>query len=125
MLFPDEDDDIDEDEEDDEYPITEEDKLQNGDRILFIDFSKHAEEEGLHTRQVRNQDFTMEFADVFSAQEFDALPQHRPWDHAIDLTEEFKVTNPKNLSAQPIRTKGATGIPRGKPTHRTYSAVQI
>ena len=39
--------------------------------------------------------FVTEFPDVFSAEEYDQLPPHRPWDHAIDLTEGFKPTDCK------------------------------
>ena len=40
-------------------------------------------------------DFISEFPDVFSAKEFDQLPAHCPWDHAIELTEGFKPSDCK------------------------------
>ena len=63
-------------------------ELEEGERTLFFDIERVR---GIQTGQTSN--FVKEFADVFSAQEFDALPPHRSWDHAIDLTKDFKVTN--------------------------------
>ncbi|KAF8644086.1 hypothetical protein AX16_008700 [Volvariella volvacea WC 439] len=39
-----------------------------------------------------------EYADVFSKEEFEQLPEQRSWDHAIDLVPGAKPTNCKNYS---------------------------
>lgn len=80
------------------------DSLEEGDRILMMDFSKWSE--GLRTRTTTHEqsdapDFIAEFPDVFSAQEFDQLPEHRPWDHAIDLTDGFKAADCKIYPLSP------------------------
>jgi hypothetical protein len=43
----------------------------------------------------KGPDFVSEFQDVFSAKEFNQLPQHQPWDHAIEFTEGFKASDCK------------------------------
>ena len=35
------------------------------------------------------------YPDVFSEDEFDQMPPRRPWDHAIELTLDFKPMNCK------------------------------
>lgn len=73
----------------------EEDSLEDGDRILMVNM----EDESFSLREVQgtsnSPDFIAEFPDVFSEEEFDQLPDHRPWDHAIDLTEGFKAADCK------------------------------
>ena len=46
--------------------------------------------------------FVQEYADVFSAEEFEHLPERRPWDHAIELTEEFQ---PSDCKIYPLSLK--------------------
>ena len=45
-----------------------------------------------------------DYKDVFNKEDFDQLPDHRTWDHAIELTEDFKPVNckvyPLNLTEQ-------------------------
>ncbi|THH06735.1 hypothetical protein EW145_g3878 [Phellinidium pouzarii] len=43
-----------------------------------------------------------EFADVFSEAGFEQLPEHRPWDHAIELKPDFK---PSNCKVYPLNPK--------------------
>ena len=38
-------------------------------------------------------DYLDEFADVFSEKGFEQLPQHRSWDHAIELKPDFKPSD--------------------------------
>ena len=84
-------------EDDDEHQIEE------GDRVLMIDFSKISD--GQRTRaqstDTSGDKFVSEFPDVFSAKEFDQLPAHRSWDHAIDLTEGFKAADCKVYPLSP------------------------
>ena len=75
--------------------IEEEDKLENGDRLFMVDLDDEKERQIRAITREGGPDFVSEFKDVFSAQEFDQLPQHRSWDHAIDLTEGFKPTDCK------------------------------
>jgi hypothetical protein len=89
---------MDPDQEDDE------ENFKAGDRILMMDFSKY--KEGFWLRQVwqdlkEEPNFTAEFSDVFSAQQYDQLPEHRPWDHAINLTEGFKASDCKIYPLSP------------------------
>lgn len=82
----------------------EDDSLEKGDRILMMDFSKWFE--GLRIRATTHEqfdvpDFIAEFPDVFSAQEFDQLPEHRPWDHVINLTDGFKAADCKIYPLSP------------------------
>ncbi|KAL5512271.1 hypothetical protein ACEPAG_3556 [Sanghuangporus baumii] len=43
-----------------------------------------------------------EFADVFSEESFEQLPDHRTWDHAIDLKPDFK---PSDCKVYPLSPK--------------------
>ena len=47
-------------------------------------------------------DYIKEFKDVFSATEFDQLPERRPWDHVIELTPGFK---PVDCKVYPLNPK--------------------
>ena len=76
--------------------------LEEGDHIWALDWSSYLEDEVVHLRQVlgsvqakKNPLDTIpsqyhKFASVFSKQEFDRLPERHPWDHAIELTKDFK-----------------------------------
>ena len=46
-------------------------------------------------------DYIKEVRDVFSAAEFDQLPERRPWDHVIELTPGFKPVNRKVYPLNP------------------------
>ena len=39
--------------------------------------------------------YIAQYPDVFSEEEFDQLPPRRPWDHAIELTPDFRPMNCK------------------------------
>jgi len=43
-------------------------------------------------------DYFTEFPQVFSSEEFQSLPPHRPWDHCIDLSDEHREINEKLYS---------------------------
>ena len=45
------------------------------------------------------------FADVFSKDSFDILPDRKPWDHAIELTPDAKATNCKVYPLAPSEQK--------------------
>ena len=47
-------------------------------------------------------DYTKEFSEVFSKEEFDHLPERRPWDHAIELTPRF---TPADCKIYPLNYK--------------------
>ena len=46
-------------------------------------------------------DYMKEFKDIFSATEFDQLPERRPWDHVIELTPGFKPVDCKVYPLNP------------------------
>ena len=46
-----------------------------------------------------------EYADVFSKDSFDMLPNRKPWDHAIELTPDAKATNCKVYPLAPSEQK--------------------
>ena len=81
------------DEEDDK--TMEHHRLEKGDRIFMINFDDQKEFQMRAVINPEGPDFISEFPDVFSAKEFDQLPAHRPWDHAIELTEGFKPSDCK------------------------------
>ena len=87
--------DDDEDEEDNMETIP----LEEGDRIFFLNLKDNQPQ----VRQVSmvEPDFISEFSDVFSAREFERLPEHRSWDHAIELTDGFKPTDCKVYPLSP------------------------
>ena len=83
-------------------------ELEDGDKLLIIDMTKaihiHAKvnistELAAKEHQKKEQkpwkeqipEYLHDFEDVFTKKDFDELPPHRPWDHAIELlpgTEE-------------------------------------
>ena len=78
-----------------DFEDNESEDLEPGDRLYMIHLDDQKE---FQTRIVKSDfgpNFVTEFPDVFSAEEYDQLPPHRPWDHAIDLTEGFKPTDCK------------------------------
>ncbi|KAL5498813.1 hypothetical protein ACEPAH_2168 [Sanghuangporus vaninii] len=55
------------------------------------------------TKEVRKwPSYLEEFADVFSEESFEQLPDHRTWDHAIDLKPDFK---PSDCKVYPLSPK--------------------
>ena len=68
------------------------------DRIFFFNWDNYVEK----TCQVNwlfkletVSDYTKEFLEVFSEEEFDHLPKRHPWDHAIELTPGFTLADCK------------------------------
>ena len=102
-------------------PFAEE-GLEAGDRIFVFNFEAYSQEQmeyaqAMHARafqthaskiaeqqaaQRKEQTFTErvpaayhDYKDVFDKDEFDKLPESRPWDHAIELTKEFRPVDSK------------------------------
>ena len=50
-------------------------------------------------------EYIREYKDLFSATEFDQLPERRPWDHVIELTLGFKPVNCKVYPLNPWEQK--------------------
>src|ERR1700738_278609 len=83
----------------DSDPPSEEEYLEDGDRVPLVDFAEAskirsvspaqrlAEEERQRTQKTPTSlpTFLSDYADVFEKKEFDKLPPRRPWDHAIEL----------------------------------------
>ena len=69
--------------------------LDEGDRLFALDWQSYVSS-GTHGWSIRGAstgtapDYMGEFPDVFSEEEFNQLPERRPWDHAIELTPGFK-----------------------------------
>src|ERR1700689_1014624 len=71
--------------------------LEEDDRLFMIDWQGYISS-GTHdhhacrgiTRNSDTPDYITEFPEVFSQEEFDQLPERRPWDHAIELTPGLK-----------------------------------
>lgn len=51
------------------------------------------------------KEYIKEYKDVFSANEFDQLPQRRPWDHVIEMTPGFKPVDCKVYPLNPQEQK--------------------
>ena len=68
--------------------------LEEGDQLLMMGDEiciNHVQMPMQNTFDIPN--YTKEFPDIFSEEEFQALPPHHPWDHAINLTPGFKPVN--------------------------------
>ena len=85
-------------EQDVEIGLNPEDDLKPGDRIFFFDWDRYVEK-NCRIVQRRPQevtpDYVRDFPEVFSEEEFDHLPERRPWDHAIELTPGFSPADCK------------------------------
>ena len=62
------------------------------------------------------------FESVFAKKDFDILPEHRQWDHAIELIPGLE---PKSSKVYPGGTKGVGRLPGGKSAHRTNPPLEI
>lgn len=112
------------DEDNDEDPLAD-DNLEEGDRLFALDRENYIEDRrailehqlSLRTRAFQShaskaaeqqaksrkeQTFTdrvpeqyQDFKDIFDKDEFDKLPESRPWDHTIELTPDFKPVDAK------------------------------
>ena len=63
-------------------------RLEEGERVFYFDWDTYVKLRKSHIRSMTPaaQPYLDEFPSVFSAKDFDQLPERRPWDHAIDLT---------------------------------------
>ena len=111
--------------EDDDVPALvddeEDDELEDGDRVFMTVLQPEAEfirassniSQRLTEAFDRNNaskpqsfrdavpDYLHEFEDVFSKVSFDALPEQKPWDHAIELIPDAKTSNCKVYPLSP------------------------
>jgi len=62
------------------------------------------------------------FESVFAKEDFDILPEHRQWDHAIELIPSSVVEGLPSVSS---RTKGVGLLPRGESVHWMNPPLQI
>ncbi|EKM48439.1 uncharacterized protein PHACADRAFT_58702, partial [Phanerochaete carnosa HHB-10118-sp] len=103
---------------DHEEPSDPEARLEEGDRIFILDHETYFATGTTHIRttatdlaikeSLKHEAKTFEntvpshyhdYSDVFSKEDFDSLPQRRPWDHAIELTSG---TQPISCKVYPI-----------------------
>ena len=102
-----------EDPEDSDDEEEEEERLEKGDRIYTVDlmpqpehiraggnFSQRLAEAALKNSGKQDfrdavPDYLHEFKDVFAEESWSSLPERKIWDHAIELTEDAKVSNCK------------------------------
>ena len=61
-------------------------------------------------------DYLQEFEDVFSKKSFDALPEQKVWDHAIELEPGSK---PSNCKVYPL----SRHVPAGEAPDGTHLAI--
>jgi len=104
--------DDDDDEDDQATPVTE-----DGDRLLLIDLNPAVELRAYQTKatqlaaeQAKTQpqkdfeelvpEYLHDYHDVFSPKDFDEIPPHRPWDHAIELLPD--ATDQLNCKVYPL-----------------------
>jgi len=69
-------------------------------------------------------DCAKEFESVFAKKDFNILPEHRQWDHAIELV---LGSEPKSSKVYPVSsgTKGVGFLSREKPAHQMNPPFQI
>jgi len=109
----------DDDFEDESDPVPEfdpEDKLEEGDRLWYVTlppeevFIRATETvsqrlAAAHRKNTQSQtdipDYLKEFEDIFSKDSFDVLPDHKVWDHAIELEPGSKPSNTKVYPLSP------------------------
>ena len=112
-LTPDSEDNCDDDDPND-FP------LEEGDRILYTCFTPPENIRATETVSQRLAEafaknsvlpgptvleWAREFLDVFNKESFDNLPEHRSWDHAIELVPDSKPTNCKVCHISPLKQK--------------------
>jgi hypothetical protein len=51
-------------------------------------------------------DYLHDFEDVFMEESFDALPERKKWDHAIELVPNAQTRNCKIYPLSPVEQKG-------------------
>jgi hypothetical protein len=108
-----------EDEEDDDTP-----EFEEGDRLFATGLDQPAEEvratstvsqrlaeafkrnsDPLPSNKSGVPDYLRDFDSVFSKESFDALPDPKPWDHAIELVPDGKTSNCKVYPLSPFEQK--------------------
>ena len=90
-------------------------QLNKDEKLYVMDWDAYIQEGQLIHRlnRVSTKDKSMEmvneyireYKDVFSATEFDQLPERRPWDHVIELTPGFKPVDCKVYPLNPQEQK--------------------
>ena len=82
-------------------------KPELGDKLFSMDVDTYWKERNEHRQRLRAvktkpqqileypERYIAQYPDVFSEEEFDQLPPRRPWDHAIELTPDFRPMNCK------------------------------
>lgn len=73
-----------------------EDQLFNT-RTIDVD----EDEEEVETLKSQIPDYIADYIDVFNKKSFDTLPEHRPYDHVIELTPDFKPSRGKIFRLDP------------------------
>ena len=58
-------------------------------------------EEEVETLKSQIPDYIADYIDVFNKKSFDTLPEHRPYDHVIELTPDFKPSRGKIFRLDP------------------------
>src|SRR5215469_6394837 len=83
--------------------------LEPGERIFMLDWEGYITKQGyIRTRSVDTQksdQYTSEFPNVFSKDDFDQLPDRRPWDHSIELTPGSKPVDCKVYPLNPAEQR--------------------
>jgi hypothetical protein len=94
--------DLQEDPEDLDDEEEREQHLEKGDRVYTVDLAPQLEETFHNVLHSKKQDFRdavpdylHDFKDVFVEESWTPLPDCKIWDHAIELTEDTKVSNYK------------------------------
>ena len=106
--------------EEDEIPVwTHEAEYEQGDRLFMTRILPESTAEDLHTASTISQKLAEEacrsaetwrepfippncirgFESIFAKEDFDILPEHRQWDHAIELIPGLE---PKSLKVYPL-----------------------
>ena len=103
--------DLQEDSDDEEEE--EDEQLEKGDRVYTVDLTPNAEDiraggnfsqrlaEAAHKNEKKKDfrdavpDYLHDFQDIFAEESWSSLPERKIWDHAIELTEDAKVSNCK------------------------------
>ena len=89
--------------------------MNKDEKLYVVDWDAYIQEGQLMHRlnKVSTKDKSMEmvneyiqeYEDVFSATEFDHLPERHPWDHVIELTPGFKPVDCKVHPLNPHEQK--------------------
>ena len=88
--------------------------FKDGDKLYYFNSEAYWEEPTGHRINAITSDesktelvneYIQQYPDVFSAKEFDQLPERRPWDHVIELVPEFKPVDCKVYPLNPTEQK--------------------